>query len=161
MPGDVTIELVTGFISFEPYVLLLEQEGLVKITNSRKCGGWIDPNSMCGDINLTEKGIKASPGWVRTDTPPTPVIPSHAKYAIPIASRVVKDIDGIREEPMVGTVATFTWGCQVNDLGKTFKGIFLRPSPNRWTCPFGDRLNKSSALFKRYDDGWRLEQISW
>jgi hypothetical protein len=132
----------------------LEKGGLVRITPG-KCGYFNNADDVCGDVALTEKGVEASRGW--TEDFYWCCAPSRKvkRYYVPVASRAGIEITGLKEEPMVGMVAEFKWKCQLNDLGQT-----IQPDVSK-VCPPVNNFKQSAALFKRYDDGWRLENISW
>ena len=166
-PGDVTFEfsipgffsqdVPSGFNEIRPEIRALEKAGLVNITPT-KCGMWQNPRDVCGVVAFTEKGVGVSHGWAaetRTASNGRPVV----DYHVPVASRVIKEITGITEEPMAGTVANFIWGCDLNDLGQKLQPTL--DQSHTTSCPLGGSLKKSQAVFKRYDDGWRLEEVRW
>ena len=154
----------TGILDIGPIERDMEKAGLIKIA-PQKCrpyniGYAHDSGADCGELSLTEKGVEISLKWKGSPW-------DNGKgmdYEIPVAFRVVKEITGIREEPTIGTVAGFSWGCQPNDLAKDYHLDITPPvfMASGARCPENnDGSKKSEALFKRYDDGWHLEQINW
>ncbi len=165
-PGAIVLDfrVGTGILDIGPVERNLEKAGLTKIA-PQKCRPYNiryahDGSADCGELSLTENGVEVSLKWKGTPW-------DNGKgmdYEIPVASRVVKEITGIREEPTIGTVAGFSWGCQPNDLAKDYNLDITPPvfMASGTRCPENnDGSRKSEALFKRYEDGWRLERIDW
>ena len=147
----VTIKLTTiGTTELTPDVVSLEKLGIVKVVDKRECMF----TGPCGKVTLTEKGVEASRGW-ETFKIDDFYGREYVGYRIPVASKVGIEIAGIKEEPLVGTVAEFKWKCQLSDLGQK-----MQPDVSK-ECPPGNSSKQSAAVFKRYDDGWRIERISW
>jgi hypothetical protein len=134
-----------GVVSIDQTTLNMEKAGFIKIKYT-KCSS-SNPNTTCGSLSLTEKGVVASKDW------PHDRIDANF-FEIPIALRAVVDITKLAKSSR-GMTAEFTWNCQFNDLGKE-----IQPSmPDK--CPPLGQVKKASAEFKQYDDVWRLEKIRY
>lgn len=96
--------------------------------------------------------------------------------AIPLARREVIEVTGVRKEGIRGE-AEFTWKAIPSEVGKAFdqsSNIFKSLPPelrdaltkSRGVGPFATSatidwsvIHNSSAVFQKYDDGWRLTGV--
>ncbi len=165
-PNVITLDfrVGTGILDIGPVERDMEKAGLIK-TTPQKCRlyniGYTQGRGYdCGEISLTENGVEVSKEWKGEPWDND----KGTDYEIPVASRVIREITAIRQEPMIGTVAEFSWGCQPNNFAGKYQLDITPPvfMASGARCPenYNDS-NKSEALFKRDDDGWHLERIKW
>ena len=154
----------SGTLDIGPIERDLEKAGLIKI-DLQKCRpyniGYAHGRGYdCGEISFTEKGEEVSPDWKGAPWDND----EGMDYEIPVASRVVKEITGIKQDTGNGTVAEFLWGCEPNDLARKYQlditpPVFISSGAR---CPDNiDGSKKAEALFKRTDGEWQLDQIRW
>lgn len=102
--------------------------------------GFIDSN-----LELTEAGINATKGWKMDST-----IKGSESYSVPLAKRELVEVTGIGEiQGQSGSFieAKFKWRWEpINDIGKAMK--------------LEIRVGYGSAIFRKFDDGWRLDSLS-
>lgn len=114
--------------------------------------------------------------WKQYDLPPT-------KSSVPLAGKRIVEVTGITKQGEEQAAAQFTWQFAPNAAGKAydtttseFKSLpadlqqllegTLPPSnviskrANK-TMSFAGAPRQGEALFRRYDDGWRLEAVSF
>jgi hypothetical protein len=133
-------ELRTGVVSNKDYLspdyLVLQHRGWISGTNAA-CPPALAP-PPCWDITLTPSGV---------DTFQSLIAPGDAEkqsFSIPAARRELVAITGIAKQGNVADIE-FTWRwVPLNEVGAV-----LYP---------GDAHYRSTASFRRYDDGWRLMQ---
>ena len=133
-------ELRTGVVSNKDYLspdyLVLQHRGWISGTNAA-CPAALAP-PPCWDITLTPSGV---------DTFQSLIAPGDAEkqsFSIPAARRELVAITGIAKQGNVADIE-FTWRwVPLNEVGAV-----LYP---------GDAHYRSTASFRRYDDGWRLMQ---
>jgi hypothetical protein len=94
------------------------------------------------DLTLTEQGQRESSQWKKVRQP------WGVEWEIPIASREFMAITGLTGGEQEGSPvqADFNWRWTYNNIG------------NRLGTS-DQQSHSSSALFRRYDDGWRLVEI--
>jgi len=131
-------ELHTGVISNENYLSptyrALQHHGWISATNAPCPPSEIPP--PCWDVMLTPAGV---------DTLQSLIAPGDAEkqsFSIPAARRELVAITGIAKQGNAADVE-FTWKwIPLNEVGAAFYSA--------------DTQYRSTASFRRYDDGWRL-----
>lgn len=131
-------QLHTGIIANKDYLspdyLVLQHRGWISGTNSA-CPPALAP-PPCWDVMLTPSGV---------DTFQSLIAPGDAEsksFNIPAARRELVAITGIARQGSVADIE-FTWRwIPLNEVGAVFYS--------------GDVHYRSTASFRRYDDGWRL-----
>lgn len=117
------------------------------------------------EVTLTDKGREAAKSQGLTDD-----------KAVPLARREVVEVTGVREEGIRGE-AEFTWKAVPTEAGKAFdptsdtfkslppelrealtKSRGIGPFASSATTDWAD-VHKTSAVFQKYDDGWRLTGV--
>jgi hypothetical protein len=131
-------QLRTGIVSNKDYsspdYLPLQHQGWISAANA-KCPLDIAP-PPCWDLTLTPAGVETfqaliAPGEAEKQT-----------FTIPAARRELVAITGIAKQGNAADVE-FTWHwLPLNEVG----AIFYSP----------DTRYRSTAIFRNYDDGWRL-----
>jgi hypothetical protein len=135
-------ELRTGVLSNDDYLspdyLALQHHGWITATNTR-CPAALTP-SPCWDVTLTPYGV---------DTFQSLIAPGDAEkqsFAIPAARRELVAVTGIAKQGSAADVE-FTWKwIPLNEVGAA---LFSSDQPHA-----------STAIFRRYDDGWRVLESS-
>ena len=135
-------ELRTGVLSNDDYLspdyLALQHHGWITATNTR-CPAALTP-SPCWDVTLTPYGV---------DTFQSLIAPGDAEkqsFAIPAARRELVAVTGIAKQGSAADVE-FTWKwIPLNEVGAA---LFSSDQPHA-----------STAIFRRYDDGWRVVESS-
>lgn len=131
-------QLRTGVIANQDYLLpdylALKHRGWISATNAA-CPPALAP-PPCWDVTLTPSGV---------DTLQTLIAPGDAEkpsFNIPAARRELIAITGIAKQGNIADVE-FTWRwIPLNEVGSVFYS--------------SDAHYRSTANFRRYDDGWRL-----
>ncbi len=131
-------QLVTGVIANKDYLspdyLVLQHKGWISSANVR-CPAALAP-PPCWDVTLTPSGV---------DTFQNLIAPGDAEkrsFTIPAARRELVAITGIAKQGNVADVE-FTWRwIPLNEVGALLY--------------HGDSQYRSTAMFRDYDDGWRL-----
>ena len=135
-------QLRTGVISNDDYLspdyLALQHQGWISATNVR-CPATLTP-PPCWDVTLTPYGV---------DTFQSLIAPGDAEkqsFAIPAARRELIAITGIAKQGNTADVE-FTWRWMpLNEVGAALHS--------------SDAYHTSTAIFRRYDDGWRVVESS-
>jgi hypothetical protein len=135
-------ELHTGVLSNDDYLspdyLALQHHGWISATNVR-CPAALAP-PPCWDVTLTPYGVDTFQGLI------APGDAEKRSFAIPAARRELVAITGIAKQDSSADVE-FTWRwTPVNEVGSA---LFT-----------GDVHHSSTAIFRRYDDGWRVVESS-
>jgi hypothetical protein len=133
-------QLRTGVVSNKDYpspdYLVLQHHGWISGTNA-PCPPALAP-PPCWDILLTPSGV---------DTFQSLIAPGDSEkqsFSIPAARRELVAITGIARQGSIADVE-FTWKwIPLNEVGAAFYS--------------GDAHYRSTAGFRRFDDGWRLVQ---
>lgn len=106
-----------------------------------------------GEINLTAKGEAAC-----KDSPRDPERENARSF--PVAHREFVEVSGITDAAIAGPgvkEVRFTWRWSPTALGKE-----LLPSiPKLASTYSGEQSREGTALFRLYDDGWRLEEVQF
>jgi hypothetical protein len=131
-------QLVTGVVANKDYLspdyVILQHHGWISAANVR-CPDALAP-PPCWDVTLTPSGV---------DTFQTLVAPGDAEkqvFTIPAARRELIAITGIAKQGNVADVE-FTWRwIPLNEVGAAFYS--------------GETHYRSTAIFRDYDDGWRV-----
>jgi hypothetical protein len=131
-------QLRTGIISNKDYLstdyLVLQHRGWISGTNAT-CPPALAP-PPCRDVMLTPSGV---------DTLQSLIAPGDAErqsFSIPAARRELVAITGIAKQGNVADVE-FTWRwIPLNEVGAVLYS--------------GEAHYRSTAIFRKYDDGWRL-----
>ena len=164
-PDVITLDfrIGSGILDVGPVERNMEKAGLIEIS-LQKCRpyniGYTPGRGYdCGEIAFTEKGEKAAKNWNGTPWDNE----KGMDYVIPVASRVVREVTGIRQNPALGTIAEFRWGCEPNDLARKDQLDVTPPvfMSSGVRCPNNNEAGKAEAFFKHDADGWHLEQIRW
>ena len=132
------VELHTGVVSNKDYLspdfLVLQHRGWISGTNAPCPPALLPP--PCWDVALTPAGV---------DTLQSLIAPGDAEkqsFSIPAARRELVAITGIAKQGNAADVE-FTWKwIPLNEVGAAFYSA--------------DTQYRSTASFRRYDDGWRL-----
>jgi hypothetical protein len=135
-------QLTTGVLSNQDYLLpdnlALQHHGWISGTVVR-CPPTIAP-PPCWDVRLTPLGV---------DTVQSLIAPGDAEkqsFTIPVAKRELVAIAGIAKQGNVADIE-FTWHwIPLNEVGAAFYS--------------GDTHYRSTALFRYYDDGWRVVETA-
>ncbi len=135
-------QLRTGVLSNDVYLspdyLALQHHGWISATNVRCPAGLTPP--PCWDVTLTPYGV---------DTFQSLIAPGDAEkqsFAIPAARRELTAITGIAKQDTTAD-AEFTWRWMpLNEVGAALYS--------------SDAHHTSTAIFRRYDDGWRVVESS-
>jgi hypothetical protein len=133
-------QLHTGVVSNKDYLspdyLALQHHGWISGTTA-SCPPALTPQP-CWDIVLTPSGVDTFQGLI------APGDSEKQSFSIPAARRELVAITGIAKQGNVADVE-FTWKwIPLNEVGAVFYS--------------GDIHYRSTAGFRRYDDGWRLMQ---
>src|SRR6266436_2595309 len=131
-------QLVTGVIANKDYLspdyLVLQHRGWISATTAR-CPAVLAP-PPCWDITLTPSGVDTFQSLIAPGDAEKPV------FTIPAARRELVAITGIAKQDNVADVE-FTWRwIPLNEVGALLY--------------HGDSQYRSTAMFRDYDDGWRL-----
>jgi len=131
-------QLVTGVIANKDYLspdyLVLQHRGWISATTAR-CPAVLAP-PPCWDITLTPSGVDTFQSLIAPGDAEKPV------FTIPAARRELVAITGIAKQGNVADVE-FTWRwIPLNEVGALLY--------------HGDSQYRSTAMFRDYDDGWRL-----
>jgi hypothetical protein len=95
-------------------------------------------NPMMGEwinVALTPRGLAASKQWTRN---------SDGSYTVPVGSRTFVEVTGITDGADQQTQVEFTW------RSRSMPVLDEVYATNEFD------LHRGTAMFKRYDDGWRL-----
>ncbi|HEX8163538.1 MAG TPA: hypothetical protein VF538_16835 [Pyrinomonadaceae bacterium] len=117
------------------------------------------------ELTLTDKGREAAKSQGLTDD-----------KTVPLARREVVEVTGVRKEGIRGE-AEFTWKAVPTEAGQAFdltsdtfkslppelrealtKARGIGPFASSATIDWAD-VHKTSAVFQKYDDGWRLTGV--
>lgn len=136
----------SGPCSDYPKLLALRNLGLLQVTENtgpprsyseQMLGG--GPKSC--SATFTPEGRRDSAAWRSEDMLFQPI------WSIPIATRQLIQVSGVSQpQGSVEAVATFTWRWVPNRVGQALGGV-------------DTRIYSSNAVFRLYDDGWRLENL--
>jgi hypothetical protein len=135
-------QLHTGLVANKDYLssdyLVLQHHGWISATNA-PCPPALAP-PPCWDVVLTPSGV---------DTIQSLIAPGDAEkqsFPIPAARRELVEITGISKQGYIADVE-FTWRwIPLNEVGAALYS--------------GEVRYRSTALFRDYDDGWRLVQTA-
>jgi hypothetical protein len=135
-------ELRTGVLSNDDYLspdyLALQHHGWISATNVR-CPATTAP-PPCWEVTLTPYGVDTFQGLI------APGDAEKQSFAIPAARREVVAITGIAKQGNTADVE-FTWRwIPLNEVGAA---IFS-----------SDARHTSTAIFRHYDDGWRVVEAA-
>jgi len=131
-------QLVTGVVANKDYLspdyLILQHRGWISATNVR-CPAALAP-PPCWDVTLTPAGVDTFQGLI------APGDAEKQVFTIPAARRELMAITGIAKQGNMADVE-FTWRwIPLNEVGAALYS--------------GDTHYRSTAIFRNYDDGWRL-----
>lgn len=95
---------------------------------------------------LTGQGSMASGDWQRDPERP-------AARLVPVAVHMIGGVTGITEAELgMGTRVEFTWTWRLTPVGDDVRRAGALQQ-------YGAGQHQGQALFKYYDDGWRVEQL--
>jgi hypothetical protein len=131
-------QLVTGVVANKDYLsrdyLVLQHRGWISGTNAR-CPAALAP-PPCWDVTLTPSGVDVFQGLI------APGDAEKQVFTISAARRELVAITGISKQGSVADVE-FTWRwLPLNEVGAALYS--------------SDTHYRSTAIFRNYDDGWRL-----
>ncbi len=138
-----------NFYNFFP-IRNFERIGLINVFETGRTSGMWSKEYV---VRLTSKGESEKAKWEATDekinswfSPPSP---EATIYLVPIATRKLDEITGIRtpgDEPREA-VAEFSWHWEPTQTGQE-----LEKNPPT-------QKQETEALFQLYDDGWRVGRL--
>ncbi|MGA8621360.1 MAG: hypothetical protein WB660_22905 [Candidatus Sulfotelmatobacter sp.] len=133
---QLRIGIVSNNDYLSPDYLALQHRGWISVTNAACPRGLLPP--PCGDVALTPEGVDTFQSLIDAGAA------EKQSFIIPAARRDLVAVTGIAKQGNVADV-DFTWKwTPLNEVGAA-----LYP---------GDVRYRSTALFRSYDDGWRLMQ---
>jgi hypothetical protein len=135
---QLRFQLVTGVVANKDYLspdyLILQHKGWISAANVR-CPAALAP-PPCWDVTLTPSGVDTFQSLIAPGDAEKPV------FTIPAARRELVAITGIAKQGKVADVE-FTWHwIPLNEVGAALYAT--------------DARYRSTAIFRNYDDGWRL-----
>lgn len=177
-PAQAASRKVREYYEQNPQIAVAAHLGLVEARvrtldpAQPKSTGW-NPNPRWGFEEEYLATDQAKALWKRYDLPPT-------ARSVPLAGKEIIEVTGIAEPDAARRTAQFTWryapneaGCHLDTATAEFQA--LPPELRQLldgTLPSGavvpKRENKTmtfanprpgEAVFRRYDDGWRLEAV--
>jgi hypothetical protein len=112
---------------------------------------WKRRDPVTGDWHatfLTPRGKDESKGWAPT---------AQGGWTVPLADRALVEVTGIATESQGNAEVEFTWKWIPNKMGDALSAIKRFPIDGEGT----GTIHNAVATFRLFDDGWRLESISW
>jgi hypothetical protein len=120
-----------------PHYLALQHRGWISATNAA-CPAALAP-PPCWDVTLTPSGVDAFQSLI------APGDAENQSFSIPAARRELLAVTGIAKQGNIADVE-FTWRwIPLNEVGSVLYS--------------SDANYRSTASFRRYDDGWRLVEV--
>lgn len=179
-PTQAAERKIKEYLEKNPQIAVANHLGLVEArvktldpSQPKKQYSWSTPKwSFEEDYSASEKGKEF---WKEYDLPPL-------KNSVPLAGKKIVEVTGITKQGEDSATAQFTWKFAPNEAGKTFdtssSEFKALPTDLRQllegTLPSSSAVSKrenktmsftairqGQALFRRYDDGWRLEVVTF
>jgi hypothetical protein len=104
-----------------------------------KSQGYID-----SDGKYTPKGEAAKVNWRKRTFSASP---SYENWYVPCGERELIEVTGISETQISMAEATFTWHWKPNEIGKAID--------------LGKETYTGRAVFQKFDDGWRVQRLTF